>query len=99
MYAIIETGGKQYWVSQGVKLQVEKLAAQEGSNVEIKALWSGTEGADAAAGKAEAKVTAKVVRHLRGPKVLIFKKKRKVGYEKTKGHRQELTELEITSIK
>ena len=75
MYAIIETGGTQYWVKPGQNLQV----------------------ADAKAGNT-AKVTAQVVKHLRGPKILVFKKRPKKGYERTIGHRQDLTQIKITDI-
>ena len=100
MYAIIETGGKQYWVEPGQNLQVEKLEAEKGAAVELKALWAskgeGTS-SDAKAAKA-AKVTAEVVRHLRGRKIIVFKKRPKKGYERTKGHRQDLTEIKIKDI-
>ncbi len=100
MYSIIETGGKQYWVEPGQNLQVERLEAEVGATVELKALWAnkgdGTS-ADANAAKA-AKVTAEVVRHLRGKKIIVFKKRPKKGYERTQGHRQDLTEIKIKEI-
>ena len=100
MYAIIETGGKQYWVEPGQNLKVEKLEAAAGAVVELKALWAaqgnGTS-SDAKAAKA-AKVTAEVVKHLRGPKILVFKKRPKKGYERMKGHRQDLTEIKIKEV-
>ncbi|ACC97656.1 Ribosomal protein L21 [Elusimicrobium minutum Pei191] len=102
MYAIIETGGKQYWVKPGQNLQVERLNAEVGANVEVKVLWANdAEGtsADAKAGTDSAKVTAQVVRHLRGKKIIIFKKRPKKGYERTQGHRQDLSEIKITDIK
>ena len=97
MYSIIETGGKQYWVVPGEILQVEKLTAKEGTEVTFKALWSATQGdKNASAAKSPtAKVTARVVRHLRGPKLIVFRKKTKKAYEKGSGHRQELTEIEV----
>ena len=100
MYAIIETGGKQYWVVPGEILQVEKLSGQEGTEVTFKALWSASQEAkDATAAKAaSAKVTARIVRHLRGPKIIVFRKKTKKAYEKASGHRQELTEIEVKDI-
>ena len=100
MYAIIETGGKQYWVKPGQNLQVEKLDAEVGANVELKVLWAANEegtSADTKAGNT-AKVTAQVVKHLRGPKILVFKKRPKKGYERTQGHRQDLTQIKITDI-
>lgn len=100
MYSIIETGGKQYWVTPGQNLKVERLEAEVGATVELKSLWVGSEegtSSDAKAGKT-AKVTAEVVRHLRGRKIIVFKKRPKKGYEKTQGHRQNLTEIKIKEI-
>ncbi len=101
MYAIIETGSKQYWVKPGQNLKVEKLEVEEGKEIELKALWANsTEGtsSDAKAGSNSAKVTATVVKHVRGPKIIVFKKRPKKGFEKTQGHRQDLTEIKITNI-
>lgn len=101
MYAIIETGGKQYWVKPGQDLQVEKLEAEVGANVELKVLWAVSEegtSADTKADHKNAKVTAQVVKHLRGPKILVFKRRPKKGYERTRGHRQDLTQIKITDI-
>ena len=100
MYSIIETGGKQYWVTPGQNLKVERLEAEVGATVELKSLWAGSEegtSSDTKAGKT-AKVTAEVVRHLRGRKIIVFKKRPKKGYEKTQGHRQNLTEIKIKEI-
>lgn len=101
MYAIIETGGKQYWVVPGETLRVGKLAAKEGDRVELKALWTAEEGGTkkkGAAGSAKGKVTAEVVRHVKGRKVVVFKKKPKSRYRRTRGHRQQLTEVRIKDI-
>jgi len=100
MYAIIETGGKQYWVIPGEILQVERLTAKAGEEVTFNALWTASqEEKNAAAGKSpSAKVTATVVRHLRGDKIIVFRKKIKKAYEKSSGHRQELTELQVKDI-
>ncbi|MBO4675415.1 MAG: 50S ribosomal protein L21 [Elusimicrobiaceae bacterium] len=100
MYAIIETGGKQYWVTPGQNLQVEKLDAKAGDTVELKVLWAGNEESTSADTKAAtaAKVTAQVVKHLRGQKVIVYKRRPKKGYERTQGHRQNLTQLNITDI-
>ncbi|MCX5786485.1 MAG: 50S ribosomal protein L21 [Elusimicrobia bacterium] len=99
MYAIIETGGKQYWVVPGEILQIEKLPAEKGAEVTFKALWSASQEEKSAAAKSpEAKVTAKVLRHLKGPKLLVFRKKPKKAYERSLGHRQELTEIEVKEI-
>ena len=100
MYAIIETGGKQYWVIPGEILQVERLTAKAGEEVTFNALWTASqEEKNAAPGKSPTgKVTAKVVRHLRGDKIIVFRKKIKKAYEKSRGHRQELTELQVKDI-
>lgn len=99
MYAIIETGGKQYWVVPGEVLHVDKISAKEGEEVNFKALWSASEDGKAnSEAKNDAKVTAKIIRHLRGPKIIVFRKKTKKAYEKASGHRQELTEIEVKEI-
>lgn len=95
MYAIIKTGGKQYWVVPGEILQVEKINAREGEDVEFNALWSSS---DKSENLNKGKVIATVIRHLKGPKIIVFRKKPKKAYEKSKGHRQELTEIRIKDI-
>lgn len=101
MYAIIETGGKQYWVVPGEILQVEKLTEQEGAEVTFKALWSASQDDKTASASTSpaAKVTARIVRHFKGPKIIVFRKKSKKAYEKGSGHRQELTEIEVKDIR
>ncbi len=100
-YAIIKTGGKQYRVEAGDKIDVEKLSAEVGDTVtfeEVLASGSGeglTVGAPFIDG---AKVTAKVVDQFRAKKVIAFKFKRRKGHHKTKGHRRHLTRLEIVSV-
>ncbi|NLB59712.1 MAG: 50S ribosomal protein L21 [Lentisphaerae bacterium] len=100
-YAVIETGGKQYRVTAGDKLKVERLAAETGAKITLQPVLAlnhaeqFTLGAPHVAG---AKVTATVLRHLRGRKLVVFKKKRRKGYALKKGHRQELTELQIESL-
>ena len=103
MYAIIQTGSKQYKVEKGTKLQVELLFQEAGSDIEISEVLvvGGQEGA-AKIGQpyvSGSKVVAKITKHLRSPKVIIFKKRSKKGYKKTQGHRQNLTEIEIQDIK
>ncbi len=97
MYAIIKTGGKQYWVVPGEVLQIEKIDAKEGQDIEIDALWSGGENNTQPSNKA--KVVATVLRHLKSDKIIVFRKKPKKAYEKSKGHRQLLTEIKIKDIK
>lgn len=100
MYAIIETGGKQFWVSPGDVVRVDRLEAETGKELTLQALWAAGEPGAAEAGKKlpGAKVTVEVVRHLRGPKIIVFKKRVKKAYQKTIGHRQDLTELRVKEI-
>jgi len=95
MYAIIKTGGKQYWVTPGEVLQIEKVNAKVGEDIELKALWSASENSKPSN---NAKVIATVLRHLKGKKIIVFRKKPKKAYEKSKGHRQQLTEIKIKDI-
>lgn len=99
MYAIVQSGSKQYRVEPGSIVRVEKLAADLGKEVTFPALWVVSEGEPSPSGKSlKAKVVAEVLRHLRAPKVLVFKKRSKKGYKKLQGHRQWLTELRIKEI-
>jgi large subunit ribosomal protein L21 len=100
MYAVVKTGGKQYRVEQGQYLLVEKLAADQGSTVELQPILLGG-GDDAvfdAKGLEKVKVSAKVLGHEKGQKLRVFKFKPKRGYKRTNGHRQQLTRIEITEI-
>ncbi len=101
MFAVVRTGGKQYRVAKNDRIEVELLDAKEGSNVDLDILAVSSDGKNLALGKevSGAKVSAKVVSHMRDDKVLVFKKKRRQNYRRTKGHRQHLTVLEITDIK
>ena len=101
MYAIIETGGKQYKVSEGDFVFVEKLDVKDGAKVQIdKVLAIGGETVEIGAPYVEgAKVSATVLDDTcKGKKVLVFKKKRRKGYQKMNGHRQYLTKLQINAI-
>jgi large subunit ribosomal protein L21 len=101
MFAVIRTGGKQYRVAQGDILDVEKLDAEEGSEIALDDVLMVGEGSDVAVGAprvAGASVTAKVVSQFRGPKVLIIKFRRRKHYRRTQGHRQNLTRIEITQV-
>ncbi len=100
MYAVIETGGKQYRVAVGDKVKVEKLTASEGESVNLDRVLMIQDGSNVQVGKPtlESKVTAKVVSQGRGDKIRIFKMKRRKHYRKQAGHRQDYTELEITGI-
>ncbi len=81
-------------------MQVEKLSANQGDKVTFKALWSASleDKQQTQEKKPTAKVTAQVLRHLKGKKIIVFRKKPKKAYEKSRGHRQELTEIEVKDI-
>jgi large subunit ribosomal protein L21 len=102
MYAVITTGGKQYLVKKGEKLQVELLDLEEGKSLDfVPMLVSNEDGTDFKIGTPEVsgmKVTAKVLEHGRGEKISVIKYKRKARYRKNVGHRQPYTILEIESI-
>lgn len=100
MYAIIETGGKQYKVSVGDKVRVEKLEAEVDSTVAIEQVLM-VVGDETKIGNPTvegAKVEAKVTAQAKAKKVIVYKYKPKSGYHKKNGHRQQYTELEITDI-
>ena len=99
MYAIVKTGGKQYRVERGQKLLVERLPVAEGADVALEPmLYRSEEAVFDAAGLANVQVTAKVIAHVRGEKLRVFKFKPKRGYKRRTGHRQELTQIEVTEI-
>ncbi|MDQ6811572.1 MAG: 50S ribosomal protein L21 [Actinomycetota bacterium] len=99
MYAIVKTGGKQYRVERGQRLLIERLAAEEGADVALEPiLYRSEEAVFDKAGLEKVKVTAKVLAHVRGEKLRVFKFKPKRGYKRRTGHRQELTQIEVTEI-
>jgi large subunit ribosomal protein L21 len=99
MYAIVKTGGKQYRVERGQRLLVERLPAAEGADVALQPiLYRSDEAVFDKAGLEAVKVTAKVVAHVRGEKLRVFKFKPKRGYKRRTGHRQDLTQIEVTEI-
>jgi large subunit ribosomal protein L21 len=101
MYAVIQTGGKQYRVSEGATVRVEKLVADEGSTVELDKVLMVADGDAVQVGTpylTGGKVTAEVKAHGRGKKVQIVKFRRRKHYLKRQGHRQWYTELKITGI-
>ncbi|WP_123052947.1 50S ribosomal protein L21 [Clostridium sp. JN-1] len=102
MYAVVVTGGKQYKVSEGDVIYVEKLEAEVDSTVEMdNVLAVSKDNGDFVVGKPEvegAKVTAKVVAQGKSKKVIVFKYKRKKDYRKKQGHRQPYTKLQIEKI-
>ena len=101
MYAVVRTGGKQHRVVKGERLKVEKLDGDVGAELKlVDVLMLGGEG-DAKIGNPQvegASVTAKIVAQDRGPKVRVFKRKKRKGFHKTIGHRQPYTEIEIIGI-
>lgn len=100
-YAVIETGGKQYRVSEGEILEIELLEAETGSNVVFDKVLAVSTDAGLTCGTPTvegATVTAEVIEHFRGPKLIAFKKKRRKGYTRKVGHRQELTKVKITGL-
>jgi large subunit ribosomal protein L21 len=101
MYAIVEIAGQQFKVAQDQKVYVHRLKGEEGSKVTFDNVFllsdNGTISIGAPAIKG-AEVTAKILGHLKGNKVIVFKKKRRKGYIKKNGHRQALTEIQIESI-
>jgi large subunit ribosomal protein L21 len=102
MFAIIRTGGKQYKVSKDTHLKVEKLTAEKGSKIELDQILMVSSEGKTSIGEplvSGAKVTAEIVDHIRDDKVIVFKKKRRANYRRTKGHRQDLTVIRITDIK
>jgi large subunit ribosomal protein L21 len=99
MYAIVKTGGKQYRVSEGETLLVERLPAADGDTVELRPLLL-VDGDDVLDGEDLGGVTvsARILAHERGPKLRVVKFKPKRGYKRRNGHRQELTRIEVTSL-
>lgn len=101
MYAVIETGGKQYKVSEGDVISVEKLNVEEGAEVTFDKVLMAGEGSDVKVGAPTvegAAVTGKVLANGKFRKVVVFKMKRKKNYRRKKGHRQPFTKIEITAI-
>jgi len=100
MYAVVESGGKQYKVEKGTALLVDRLDAKEGDKVALRAVMFRDKEVVAAPKELEkVKVEATVAEHLRGPKIKVFKYKPKKGYRRRAGHRSELTRLEVTELR
>ena len=100
MHAIIETGGKQYKVAPGDKINIEKLDVEPGENVELEAICvvDGEKVEADPAKAAETKVVAKVLEQFKGEKQLVFKFHKRKRYRRLKGHRQQLTKLKIVKV-
>jgi large subunit ribosomal protein L21 len=102
MYAILETGGKQYRVAAGDTLRIERVPTEAGQTHTFDRVLLVNHDGQISVGAPtvpSATVTADVVEHVRGPKVLVFKMKRRKGYHRTAGHRQELSVVRISEIK
>lgn len=100
MYAVIKTGGKQYRVSEGDTLRIEKLDGEVGAKLELtEVLMVGGEKVDVGTPLVKgAKVTAEIVAQDRAKKIIVFKMKRRKNYRRKYGHRQPYTEIRITGI-
>jgi len=101
MFAVIKTGGKQYKVAKDDVIRVEKLDGAQGASVELRDVLMLGEADKVTVGTPKvdgAVVTAEVVAQTRGAKIIVFKKKRRQGYQRTHGHRQDLTVLRVTDI-
>ncbi|MEC8928469.1 MAG: 50S ribosomal protein L21 [Verrucomicrobiota bacterium] len=101
MYAVFETGGKQYRASAGDTLTVERLEAEAGKPVTFDRVLLVNDAGKVTVGAPmvdQARVAADVVEHKRGPKLIVFKMKRRKGYRRKQGHRQEQTVVKITDI-
>ncbi|OPL17940.1 MAG: 50S ribosomal protein L21 [Candidatus Aegiribacteria sp. MLS_C] len=101
MYAIIESGGMQFRVEPGLKLNVPRIQAEEGDPVKLDRVMLVADGEKVSVGNPlveGASVDAQVVEHGRGSKITVYKRKKRKGYEKTIGHRQDYTRIEIKSI-
>lgn len=102
MYAVIETGGKQYRVAPGDTLEIERLETEAGKPHTFDRVLLVADDGKVRVGTpavSGAQVTADVTQHLRGGKTIAFKMRRRKGYHRTVGHRQELTRVKITEIK
>jgi len=101
MYAIINVGGQQIKVEKGKSVFVNRMAADAGSEVKIDQVLMVDDNGSVDLGSptvAGATVTVKILEHLKGDKILVFKKKRRKGYKKMNGHRQYLSKIEIADI-
>lgn len=101
MYAIVEIAGQQFKVEKTKKVYVHRLEAEEGAQIHFDNVLLVDNDGKIKVGQptvAGAKVTAKVLSHVKGDKVLVFKKKRRKGYQKCNGHRQQFTQIEIEEI-
>src|ERR671919_2233124 len=99
MYAVVETGGKQYRVEKGTTLLVDRLPEDEGAKVDLRPVAFQDKKLVVGKDLEKVKVEAKVAGHERGPKIRVFKYRAKKGYRKRAGHRSELTRLEVSEVR
>jgi large subunit ribosomal protein L21 len=102
MYAIIETGGKQYKVEEGSVLNIDKTDKKPGDVIELSNILLLVDGERVEIGRPyldKGTVLAEIKRHVKGKKIIVFKKRRRKEYKKTLGHRQQYTEVKIKEIK
>lgn len=102
MYAIVDIAGQQFKVSENQLIYVHRLQGNEGESVKFDKVMLVDNNGKVKVGNpviAGANVSAKIISHLKGDKVLVFKKKRRKGYQKLNGHRQQFTRIQIESIK
>ncbi len=101
MYAIVEIAGQQFKVEKDKKLFVHRLDAEQGDSLDFEKILLVDNDGKVAVGTPTvkgAKVTAKVLEHVKGDKVIVFKKKRRKGYKKKNGHRQQFTQIQVENI-
>lgn len=101
MYAIVNIAGQQFKVAKDQQIFVHRLQGEEGASIEFDNVLLAADGSSIKVGAPAldgAKVSAKILSHLKGDKVIVFKKKRRKGYQKSNGHRQYFTKIEITGI-
>ena len=102
MYAVFQTGGKQFRAEPGVRLRIPSLEADEGSTISFDEVLLASDGEAISVGQpmvSGAKVTAEVLRQGKDKKIIVFKRKRRKGYRKKQGHRQKFTEIRVADIK
>ncbi len=101
MYAIVDIAGQQFKVQKDQKVYVHRIEGEEGANVEFNNVMLTADDGKVKVGTPVvdgAKVTAKILSHMRAEKILVFKKKRRKGYQKCNGHRQYMTQIQIENI-
>ncbi len=101
MYAIVNIAGQQFKVAKDQHLFVHRLQGDEGASIEFDNVLLAEDGGKITVGTPSvdgAKISAKILSHLKGDKVIVFKKKRRKGYRKKNGHRQQFTKIQITDI-